>query len=245
MKRAAACISPTESKSRQAKRQATCSKGRGKEQRRQKAPNVNVTESNEVNEATPTRPLDCMFGLEYTFTLLEGSDHATAGVGDDAVNLPEWLAPIPLLEALAKEAGLEMEYAQNFHEFYALRRNDPSTHNSLYNMNVLNRHGSISEEDWEICRLYVALKFRKVRESTITLDEDDGVDVAAAAAGTFYDGLTRSLDTRADSRLFHMRSFNGWVKAMQIQELDPRSTCRGAPLRVLDLACGKGGDLGK
>ena len=85
-------------------------------------------------------------------------------------------------------------------------------------------------------------------------------DSGAAAADAFYSGLTRSLDTRADSRLFHMRNFNGWIKATLIAELDPdtSSTSRGSgsggggkkrsrtsPLRVLDLACGKGGDLGK
>ena len=88
-----------------------------------------------------------LFGLQYTFTLVEGSDHG-AGVGD-AVNLPEWLIPIPILEALGKEVGLEVEYAHNFHEFYKIR-SDPSSHaashSSLYNMKVLNRNGSISEE---------------------------------------------------------------------------------------------------
>ena len=90
---------------------------------------------------------ESLFGLEYTFTLVEGSDHG-AGVGD-AVNLPEWLTPIPVLVALAKEVGLELEYAQNFHEFYK-NRSDPSahaaSHMSLYNMKVLNRNGSISAE---------------------------------------------------------------------------------------------------
>jgi mRNA (guanine-N7-)-methyltransferase len=70
----------------------------------------------------------------------------------------------------------------------------------------------------------------------------------AAAADAFYSGLTRSLDTRADSRLYHMRAFNGWVKATQIAELDPdtskmsmgKKRSRRSPLRVLDLACGKG-----
>mmetsp|Transcript_22770 Transcript_22770/g.25646 ORF Transcript_22770/g.25646 Transcript_22770/m.25646 type:complete len:225 (+) Transcript_22770:1-675(+) len=115
-----------------------------------------------------------LFGLQYTFTLVEGSDHAS-GVGD-AVNLPEWLTPIPALSQLASEAGLEVEYAQNFHEFFSERR-DPAAHhnahNALYNMKVLNRNGSISADEWGISRLYAALKFRKVRESQVSLDEDD------------------------------------------------------------------------
>jgi mRNA (guanine-N7-)-methyltransferase len=113
-----------------------------------------------------------LFGLQYTFTLVEGSDHA-AGVGD-AVNLPEWLTPIPVLKSLAAEAGLELESAENFHEFYT-NRSDPSScplaHSALHNMKVLDRNGSISAEEWEVSRLYTALKFRKVRESSMTLDE--------------------------------------------------------------------------
>ncbi len=79
-------------------------------------------------------------------------------------------------------------------------------------------------------------------------------DSGAAAADKFYSELTRSLDTRAESILYHMRNFNGWVKATQIAELDPNTISSGNgkkrkrtrhPLRILDLACGKGGDLGK
>jgi hypothetical protein len=68
-------------------------------------------------------------------------------------------------------------------------------------------------------------------------------DAGAAAADRFYSGLTRTLDTRAESRLYHMRAFNGWVKATQVQELDPKTSSKkpNSPLRVLDLACGKGG----
>jgi hypothetical protein len=91
-------------------------------------------------------------------------------------------------------------------------------------------------------------------------DNGDGTfhtDSGAAAADKFYSGLNRSLGTRADSILYHMRNFNGWIKATQIAELDPitidssdpqskkRKRATRQPLRVLDLACGKGGDLGK
>ena len=115
-----------------------------------------------------------LYGLEYSFTLVEGSDHG-AGVGD-AVNLPEWLTPIPVLVSLAKEVGLELEYVQNFHEFYANRK-DPAKnaacHSSLYTMKVLNRSGSISPDEWEISRLYCAVKFRKVREPLVELEDNE------------------------------------------------------------------------
>jgi len=118
-----------------------------------------------------------VFGLEYTFTLQEGSDHAS-GVGQ-AVDLPEWLIPIPVLKELAEEAGLELEYGQNFHEFFETRKDPgaaPAAHLALYNMKVLNKNGSISKDEWEISRLYCAVKFRKVRETQSVLEDDDEED---------------------------------------------------------------------
>lgn len=120
-----------------------------------------------------TKGEESLFGLEYAFSLVEGEDHA-AGMGD-AVNLPEWLTPIPVLVALGKEAGLELEYAQNFHEFYEAH-SDPNTHHTahmlLKNMKVPNHQGTISEDEWSVSRLYMAVKFRKVRESSIIITED-------------------------------------------------------------------------
>ncbi|KAL3917574.1 MAG: hypothetical protein SGILL_004650, partial [Bacillariaceae sp.] len=124
-----------------------------------------------------------LFGLEYAFTLVEGTDHA-AGVGD-AVNLPEWLTPLPVVTALANEAGLELEYAQNFHEFYHARKDPneyPAAHQALHNMHVVNRNGTMSKDEWSISRLYAAMTFRKVRESSIVIgshgemeeDDEDG-----------------------------------------------------------------------
>lgn len=114
------------------------------------------------------------YGLEYTFTLIEGQDHEM-GVGQ-AVDLPEWLTPLPVLIALGEEAGLVLEDASNFHDFYNQRK-DPMTyhtcHSALYNMNVLNRSGTISDQEWDISRMYMAVKFRKERESTIVLEEEE------------------------------------------------------------------------
>ena len=117
---------------------------------------------------------DNVFGLEYVFTLQEGSDHA-AGVGE-AVDLPEWLTPIPVLKELAEEAGLKMDYGVNFHEFFEQRKDPqtfPAAHLAIYNMKVLNKDGSISADEWEISRLYCAVKFTKVREAEYVLDEDE------------------------------------------------------------------------
>lgn len=114
------------------------------------------------------------FGLEYAFTLVEGEDHKS-GVGQ-AVDLPEWLTPIPTLERLANESGLVLEYASNFHEFFELRKDHilhPVAHSALYNMRVLNRSGSISEQEWDISRLYVAMKFRKDKEPQLEYEDSD------------------------------------------------------------------------
>ncbi|POM59301.1 MRNA cap guanine-N7 methyltransferase [Phytophthora palmivora] len=61
------------------------------------------------------------------------------------------------------------------------------------------------------------------------------------AAAAFYNQLQRSAQSdRADSLLFHMRALNNWVKSILINEYSRREGDR-----VLDLACGKGGDLMK
>lgn len=80
------------------------------------------------------------------------------------------------MEGLAKEVGLELEYALNFHEFYKNRKDpsiNPGAHSSLYSMKVLSRNGSISCDEWEISRLYCAIKFRKVSEPLVILEDDD------------------------------------------------------------------------
>lgn len=58
----------------------------------------------------------------------------------------------------------------------------------------------------------------------------------------------KGLAERCKSRIFHMRNFNNWIKSMLINEYITRIrdvSKLGAPLRVLDMCCGKGGDLYK
>jgi mRNA (guanine-N7-)-methyltransferase len=123
------------------------------------------------------------FGLEYLFQLVEGNNQA-AGVGD-AVNVPESLLPLLMLQSLAEEVGLEMDYFQNFHDFYSnpggrrqrkgVATNDPEANgiSLLHDMGVLNHNGRLSNEEWEICRLYCAFQFRKVREPTGVVEKVD------------------------------------------------------------------------
>jgi mRNA (guanine-N7-)-methyltransferase len=134
-------------------------------------------EQRQVLESSSSSSSQQQFGLEYLFQLVEGNNQA-AGVGD-AVNVPESLLPLPMLQSLAEEVGLEMDYFQNFHDFYSnpggrrqrkgvASTNDPEANgiNLLHDMGVLNHNGRLSNEEWEICRLYCAFQFRKVRELT-------------------------------------------------------------------------------
>lgn len=58
--------------------------------------------------------------------------------------------------------------------------------------------------------------------------------------------LQRGRDWRkTDSRIKGLRSFNNWVKSVIIHKFSPTDDGNGPSLRVLDLGCGKGGDLGK
>lgn len=51
---------------------------------------------------------------------------------------------------------------------------------------------------------------------------------------------------RFKSRIFYMRNFNNWIKSQLIHEYLSKikeTLVLGSPLRVLDMCCGKGGDL--
>ncbi|KAJ6632681.1 mRNA cap guanine-N7 methyltransferase [Pseudolycoriella hygida] len=56
----------------------------------------------------------------------------------------------------------------------------------------------------------------------------------------------KGLYERSKSNIFYMRNFNNWIKSMLINEYLTKikdNAPHGAPLRVLDMCCGKGGDL--
>lgn len=75
----------------------------------------------------------------------------------------------------------------------------------------------------------------------ICLDEGHGSKVA-----THYNQLQEvGLKVRRQSRIFYLRNFNNWMKSVLIGEfLDKvREQNKGHHICVLDLGCGKGGDL--
>ncbi len=56
----------------------------------------------------------------------------------------------------------------------------------------------------------------------------------------------RGRDWRStESRIKGLRKFNNWVKSTLIHRFSPPDSDMAPPIRVLDLGCGKGGDLGK
>jgi mRNA (guanine-N7-)-methyltransferase len=67
-------------------------------------------------------------------------------------------------------------------------------------------------------------------------------DQSSSTVQRHYDNRpNQDVQSRRHSPIYHLRAFNNWVKAVQISE----GTQGRRHLRILDLACGKGGDLGK
>jgi len=70
-----------------------------------------------------------------------------------------------------------------------------------------------------------------------------------ALVARHYDNLPeKGRESRQESRIYHMRSFNNWTKSMLINEyMDKIRRAEGfrGQVSVLDLGCGKGGDLTK
>eukprot|EP00761_Pharyngomonas_kirbyi_P002018 gb/GECH01002022.1/.p1 GENE.gb/GECH01002022.1/~~gb/GECH01002022.1/.p1 ORF type:complete len:355 (+),score=92.51 gb/GECH01002022.1/:1-1065(+) len=78
------------------------------------------------------------------------------------------------------------------------------------------------------------IKRQKLRQESIAKFEGNGGGVA-----DHYNDLERTYETRNESEIIGLRKFNNWVKSVLIQSY----VTYGA--HVLDLCCGKGGDLKK
>ena len=98
-----------------------------------------------------------LLGLRYTFELRDDPFRATGA----AVNAPEWLAPLPAIEALAHAAGMKVLRARNFSELFHEAMQVSSHRALLDKMDVLDWRGDISPCTWRLARLYMALEIVK------------------------------------------------------------------------------------
>ncbi|XP_031838554.1 RNA guanine-7 methyltransferase [Nomia melanderi] len=67
----------------------------------------------------------------------------------------------------------------------------------------------------------------------------------AVLVAKHYNSLEdKGVSIRNQSRILYMRNFNNWIKSMLISEyITKQDKVHGSSLRVLDICCGKGGDL--
>uniref|UniRef100_A0A183BND1 mRNA cap guanine-N(7) methyltransferase n=1 Tax=Globodera pallida TaxID=36090 RepID=A0A183BND1_GLOPA len=71
---------------------------------------------------------------------------------------------------------------------------------------------------------------------------------SSSVVASHYNALPETgIRLRNDSRILHLRNFNNWLKSMLIAEFLERLSAEGCDggATVLDLCCGKGGDLRK
>lgn len=84
------------------------------------------------------------------------------------------------------------------------------------------------------------VEHREKRRKFNEVDQQQPSRPDSHVAASFYDRLKRqSQKDRGGSLLFHLRALNNWIKASLMSKYAKDNA------RILDLGCGKGGDLGK
>ncbi|KAL7020409.1 hypothetical protein ACKWTF_011517 [Chironomus riparius] len=76
--------------------------------------------------------------------------------------------------------------------------------------------------------------------------QNSNYDNSSVVAKHYNQLQEKGLAERFNSKIFYLRNFNNWVKSMLISDYLEKikdSIRFGSPLRVLDMCCGKGGDL--
>ncbi|VDN05049.1 unnamed protein product [Thelazia callipaeda] len=75
-------------------------------------------------------------------------------------------------------------------------------------------------------------------------DKNEGPSVAGQVANHYNAVPQKGIAERANSRIYYLRNFNNWIKSMLIAEFLEELKNNGCSrATVLDLCCGKGGDL--
>ncbi|KAF2903708.1 hypothetical protein ILUMI_02465 [Ignelater luminosus] len=126
---------------------------------------------------------------------------------------------------------------------YAIRNDDSEDEEKEINNSAkvpesgsgLKRRLSVENED---------PKHFKTNEGEVIPQPSEGYGKIIA---THYNSLEeKGLDERSKSRIFYMRNFHNWIKSMLINEYLTKirdNKKHNAPIRVMDMGCGKGGDL--
>jgi hypothetical protein len=98
---------------------------------------------------------------------------------------------------------------------------------------------------------------RERRERQLRDQEREKAELEAARSRPVYETVRqhynereeRGREARQESRIFRLRKFNNWIKSVLIAKFIPERTeeeiDEGRGLFILDIGCGKGGDLGK
>ncbi|KAI9349464.1 mRNA cap guanine-N7 methyltransferase-like protein [Zopfochytrium polystomum] len=91
-----------------------------------------------------------MYGHRYMFELADAID-----------NCPEYLLNFRNLVRIAELFELELVYRKAFHDLFVEESASEEHRALLYRMNVLDRNGTISPDEWEASGIYMAFAFRK------------------------------------------------------------------------------------
>ncbi len=103
---------------------------------------------------------DWAYGIQYVFQLRDTGEAS-------AVNAPEWLVPLgPPLERLAARHGLRVKLCKNFHQVVCddFEKGALATdiHSNLGKFGVFNYKQTMTQAEWQLAHLYVALVFEKL-----------------------------------------------------------------------------------
>jgi len=117
--------------------------------------------------------------------------------------------------------------------------------------NVSNKEATTTETPAETTTKEGKKEEGKKEDSQKAVNGDDKNEAKAESLGAtvaqHYNARPAgSKDTRKDSRIFHLRNFNNWAKSTLIHEFLEKIKRRkrtSDDIVILDLACGKGGDL--
>jgi len=105
---------------------------------------------------------------------------------------------------------------------------------------------SVSSTDAVTSEKMEEAKTNGVEEKGKEKDEKKDNSLGSTVAKHYNEISPNTKDARKESRIYHLRNFNNWIKSVVISEYLEKIRRRkrvSEDINVLDLACGKGGDI--